>query len=279
MHAERAAVLELAAQGALEAHPFANMFPMLPDDEAAELAVSIGKVGLLEPIVILSRQILDGRNRFLALAAAGVALEAHHVVIFEGDEKEALAYVNAKNINRRHLTTGQRAMLAADIANVQLGEGGGRNNAPRLVGKVTMEQAAQKFNVNKREVARARYVERDAPKHVSKMVRDGELSIQVADDARRFLKREKLARLKTPEAIEKALEGTRKTRVMTLPTANLLHNIEQSIEELARRGAAKVLELDGAQVRIDTALQQMTVLAASLAEAAREATEDQGAAA
>ena len=70
----KAAAIEMAIAGTLQAHPFANMFPMLNDAEAAELADSVARLGLLEPIVIFHMQILDGRNRYKALVDKGVML-------------------------------------------------------------------------------------------------------------------------------------------------------------------------------------------------------------
>jgi ParB-like chromosome segregation protein Spo0J len=89
-------------------HPVADLFPMLADDELAELASSIKADGLLQPIIVdPDGVLLDGRNRLAACKLAKVT------PVFETYAGDADAYALTVNIARRHLTKGQRAMIAA----------------------------------------------------------------------------------------------------------------------------------------------------------------------
>jgi nicotinamide riboside kinase len=93
-----------------EVHPVADLFPMLADDELTELAEDIKQRGLLQPIVLDPQgRVLDGRNRLAACERAGVepAFDT-----YEGDDPDG--YALAVNIARRHLSKGQRALVAAD---------------------------------------------------------------------------------------------------------------------------------------------------------------------
>jgi ParB/RepB/Spo0J family partition protein len=91
-----------------EVHPVADLFPMLPKEELQELADSIKQDGQLQPIVLApSGRLLDGRNR---LAACKLAKVEPVFEVYEGDED---AYAMRVNFARRHLTKGQRAMIAA----------------------------------------------------------------------------------------------------------------------------------------------------------------------
>ena len=91
-----------------EVHPVADLFPMLPKEELQELADSIKQDGQLQPIVLSpSGRLLDGRNR---LAACKLAKVEPVFEVYEGDED---AYALTVNVARRHLTKGQRAMIAA----------------------------------------------------------------------------------------------------------------------------------------------------------------------
>lgn len=91
----------------MEAHPIADLFPMLADDELTELADDIKQRGLLQPIVLdADGRVLDGRNRLAACAIAGVKPEFS---IYEGDDPQGFAL--AVNIQRRSLTKGQQAMV------------------------------------------------------------------------------------------------------------------------------------------------------------------------
>ena len=100
-----------------EVHPVANLFPMLPSEELQELADSIKQDGQLQPIVLApSGRLLDGRNR---LAACKLAKVEPVFEVYDGDED---AYALTVNVARRHLTKGQRTMIAAQsksIFNIQ----------------------------------------------------------------------------------------------------------------------------------------------------------------
>lgn len=93
----------------MEAHPIADLFPMLAEDELAELADDIKQRGLLQPIVLDAKGlVLDGRNRLAACNQAGVKPD---FVTYEGDDVDG--YALAVNIRRRNLTKGQQAMVIA----------------------------------------------------------------------------------------------------------------------------------------------------------------------
>lgn len=110
---------EAARSGfAFEAHDFANVFPMLDGEHLQELAADIAANGLLEPITLYKGKILDGRGRFAACQMEGVQPTFEP---FEGTDTQALDYVARRNILRRHLTSAQRSMAAAKIADLKLG--------------------------------------------------------------------------------------------------------------------------------------------------------------
>lgn len=91
-----------------EVHPTAARFPMLPDDELRELADDIKARGLRVPCTLLpDGTLLDGRNRLAACELAGVPPRFQ---TYDGDSP--VAEIVSQNIRHRHLTTGQRAMLA-----------------------------------------------------------------------------------------------------------------------------------------------------------------------
>jgi ParB/RepB/Spo0J family partition protein len=96
------------------AHPVADLFPMLAGEDLDELTASIQEQGLLQPVVLdEDGRVLDGRNRLAACEPLGVTPE---VVIYDGDDPDG--YALTVNLARRHLSKGQRAMLAAQAADV-----------------------------------------------------------------------------------------------------------------------------------------------------------------
>jgi hypothetical protein len=94
----------------MDIHPKADLFPMLDDEQLAELAADIKKNGLSHPIVLAPDGVLvDGRNRHAACLIAGV--EPAFTTLAADVDVEA--FIISQNFARRHMTAGARAMVAA----------------------------------------------------------------------------------------------------------------------------------------------------------------------
>jgi hypothetical protein len=88
------------------AHPAADLFPMMTDEELSDLAADIKANGLIHPIVVDKAGVLiDGRNRPKACEIAGIEPA---VAVFEGDDTREYIF-----IARRHMSKGQQAMAVA----------------------------------------------------------------------------------------------------------------------------------------------------------------------
>lgn len=102
----------------LQAHPHAEIFPVIDTNSFDELRRDIRQNGLLEPITLLEGQILDGRNRYRAMVsidpAFSPATAPAQFVQFTG--ADPLAWVISKNLHRRHLNESQRAIIAARLS-------------------------------------------------------------------------------------------------------------------------------------------------------------------
>lgn len=88
----------------MEWHPLSKRYRMMTQAEYAVLLADIKANGLLEPIVLLDGQILDGRNRYKACLEAGVE---PRFIDYTGPLKPK-AFVDAKNDARRHLSLEER---------------------------------------------------------------------------------------------------------------------------------------------------------------------------
>ncbi len=120
-----------------QSHEAANLLPMLNEEDRAGLKESIERHGVLDPVVMFKGKILDGRNRMQIceeLNAEGKrrkvmrvlpgengepeeaveeeVLYTPPIVEFQGGEQEALEFVIAKNMHRRHLNGSQKAVVA-----------------------------------------------------------------------------------------------------------------------------------------------------------------------
>src|SRR5262249_46963970 len=139
--------------------------------EYASLVEDIRVRGLREPIVLFEGRILDGRNRYRACRDARVEVRS---TAYEGDDP--VAYVVSTNLRRRHLDESQRAMVAAKLANLQVGRP--PENSP--IGGISQDLAAKLLNVGKRSVERAREVQDQGALELQRAVERGDVSVSAA---------------------------------------------------------------------------------------------------
>jgi ParB-like chromosome segregation protein Spo0J len=161
----------------VKVHPYAELFPMIPDAELAELAKDIAEHGLREPVVMYQDMILDGRHRLRACEIANIE---PRTVPYRGEDP--LAYVISKNLHRRHLTESQRAMVAAKMANLE--QGRPKNTAVEKPADLPVfpkqAEAAKQLNVGDRTVREAKKVLTDGTPALGKLVEAGEVSVNAA---------------------------------------------------------------------------------------------------
>lgn len=142
-------------------HPVAALFPMLSDDELADLAADIAANGQLYPIVLdANGQLIDGRNRLAACKVAGVKPRFETL----GANQNPVAYILATNVRRRHLSKGQRAMA---VALARLSESDN--------GRMTQHEAAHLSGASQAAIAEAETVAQWAPDLTQAVMTGGRL--------------------------------------------------------------------------------------------------------
>lgn len=185
-------------------HPAARLFPMLEENELRDLAEDIKAHGLHQSVVLyddpeIGRCVLDGRNRLAACAMAGVKPSTR---IYTGDTP--VEYAVSLNIKRRHLDTGQRAMLALEVeplfaAEARRRQGSRTDLVPNIVAtrpqsspkqRKSRERAAQTTGTSGRAVSRAKRIVQEAP-DLAEKVKAGQLDLNRADRIVRDRKAEK----------------------------------------------------------------------------------------
>jgi N6-adenosine-specific RNA methylase IME4 len=177
----------------MEAHPLADLFPMMSDDDFARFADDVADRGQREAIVLLDGKILDGRNRFKACEKWGLVAETCE---FEGDDP--LGFVLSKNLHRRHLTESQRAMVAAGLVDWETGinqHSGGAANLPT-------REAGRRLSISERAVRAAKRIRERGADELVEAIRDGRVSVH-AGEAISELQREAQAEVLRQE--EKAI--------------------------------------------------------------------------
>ncbi len=156
-------------------HPLADCFPRMPGPEFVLLKKDIRENGLIEPIWVYDGKVLDGRHRQFACQEVGVEPRYRQ---YEGTNP--IGFVASLNVNRRHLSESQRAMAAANLANMVVG--GKEANSANLPNcqPVSQSVAAQLLQVSTRAVTSAAKVKRTAPAEVVEAVKAGNISLNMA---------------------------------------------------------------------------------------------------
>ncbi|TXH09376.1 MAG: hypothetical protein E6R03_16910 [Hyphomicrobiaceae bacterium] len=169
----------------MKSHPYAELFPMMTDDELRELAADITTNGQREPITTLDGMILDGRNRFLACE-----LDSNEPKLIEYDGNDPLAFVLSKNLKRRHLSESQRAMIAASLAKIEHGHNRYENKSKVDVGIPTSTQAkaAKAMNVSRDSVIQTRKIQDEGTPELAAAVAAGTVSVNAAAEVARLPK-------------------------------------------------------------------------------------------
>jgi hypothetical protein len=98
-------------KGAYGVHPVAHMFPLLTGKPLDELKKSIEINGQQEPIVVDGHTILDGRNRLIIMNELGLEPRLVEFAKLKAGIS-AGEWIAIKNLQRRHLTDGQRLAIA-----------------------------------------------------------------------------------------------------------------------------------------------------------------------
>jgi ParB-like chromosome segregation protein Spo0J len=130
----------------LTPHAAAEIFPPMDEGNFQELKEDIAANGQREQIVTYQGQILDGRHRYRACTELSIEPRIRE---YEGNDPSG--FVVSMNLHRRHLNPSQRAMIAAQLPDLQ--RGGDRSKAHK--GALTLAQAATQLNVGERLVDKA----------------------------------------------------------------------------------------------------------------------------
>lgn len=165
----------------IKVHPVADIFPMMSDEELADLAADIKANGQVHPILLdCDGLLLDGRNRLKACEIAGI--EPYSATLAQ-PIPDPLAYVVSLNVKRRNMSASQKAMAAAEAwaiaereGRVHTGRGGDRRKPQNGVSFISepAKHFAALFGVgSKNYVEMGRALLRDDPTEAARVKRGG----------------------------------------------------------------------------------------------------------
>jgi hypothetical protein len=102
-----------------EMHEACAAWPGMTPAELRDLADDIVKNGLRDPITLTpDGKLLDGRNRAEACEVAGIEITSSMIAVYDGDP---VLFSISRNARRRHMSSGQVAIVVAKLATRPLG--------------------------------------------------------------------------------------------------------------------------------------------------------------
>ena len=150
---------EFINSGTLERHELSSIFGDMQAADFENLVQSVENDGFMDSLIrIHENKILDGWHRYQAALSLNLVRKLMFMPWDEEDEGNAIAFVAARNIERRHLTASQRAQIVVFL-NERFGWGGDRSKTPNDALKTKADLAAQ-ANVGASTIDRAAKVEK-----------------------------------------------------------------------------------------------------------------------
>ena len=165
----------------MKSHKFADIFPMMNEDDFNNLKKDIKEKGFDKnrPIILYEGEILDGRNRYQACQELDIK-----PIFIDYNGNDPLYYVISNNLNRRHLNESQRSIAGmkykvfeSEEAKKRMSEGGrgGLKSTPLDSGKAR-DRAGEIVHVSGRLIDRAEYIQEKAPEIIQQIER-GETTV------------------------------------------------------------------------------------------------------
>ncbi|ACT47145.1 MT-A70 family methyltransferase [Methylotenera mobilis] len=159
-------------QSELLIHPIANLFPEMSELQFDELKQDIAQNGLQMPILMYGGKVVDGRHRLRACSALGVTPK--FAELEAANDKSAEQSVISINLHRRHLTEGQKAIIAARLTNSFVGAN------QHTAGAVSQRKVAEELGISVDSVQRGKKVLNNGTPELIAAVSEGKLDISNA---------------------------------------------------------------------------------------------------
>ena len=144
--------------GILLRHELSSIFGDMPDEDFASLLESVKTEGFFDNhIRIYEGRVLDGWHRYRAALRLNIVRKLRFTAWDPDEEGDPVAFVSARNIERRHLNPGQRSQIVLSV-NKRFGHGGDRSKVSNDTLK-THEELAEEAKVSVATIKRASQVE------------------------------------------------------------------------------------------------------------------------
>jgi N6-adenosine-specific RNA methylase IME4 len=163
------------------AHPATRLIPAPSPEDYASIRWSIREIGQQQPIVLFKGVILDGRARYAACVELGIT-----PIYTTWEGADPVGYVVAANLHRRHLLTGQRAIIAARMPRLAHGGKRGKSQISDLLPGATREARAAIAGVSVKTVEHAERLVDHGTEELIARVEAGFITVDVAAKVSNF---------------------------------------------------------------------------------------------
>ena len=150
---------EFIDAGTLKRHELSSVFGDMPETDFENLVKSVEQDGFMDPLIrVLDGKVLDGWHRYQAALSLDLVRKLMFMNWDDEEDGGAIAFVAARNLERRHLTPSQRGQIVVFL-NERFGWGGDRSKTPNDALKTKSDLAAD-ANVGVSTIDRAVKVEK-----------------------------------------------------------------------------------------------------------------------
>ncbi len=162
-----------------EIHPAATLFPMMDAASFEMLKADIKENGQEKCITFFDGMLLDGRNRMKACEELGIEPLIEEIEDSGDGSFDPFKWVLSMNLHRRHLTESQRAMVAAKLARLKIGnvKAQQEDSGVRICTPESLGRAADMLSVGRTSVANAKKVLEHGSKEIIEAVEQGQLPV------------------------------------------------------------------------------------------------------
>lgn len=183
-------------------HPAANLFPVIEDEEFAELCSDVKERGLRQPITLWGDGVLlDGRNRLMACYVTN-----QKPIFNRYDGEDPLQFSLSANLHRRHLNQGQKAVVALKVREMLQPAARERQGE-----RTDLKRRATDISANRRESPQApaaAKVEQPAKQAASEQRKTTAQAAKATGASARSVERAAKVAKVAPDLLEKVQDGT-----------------------------------------------------------------------
>ena len=191
-------------------HAAADLFPMMQGIQWKEFKEDIRQNGFQESVTLYKGQILDGRNRYKAAVELDMLDDLPICEIDDDFDIDPYQWVISRNLHRRHLKESQRAIVAAKLAKLRVGDNQHSNEAVSI-DTPSLEKAAEQLQVGRASVARAKTVLANGSQELIEAVEQGKVAVsKAAKIAKSTPKEEQISKAKEKPSKPKKTSGKQK---------------------------------------------------------------------